>query len=263
MLRKFNVLNGDGIHYMIRFKVVVPSFNSVQWIGRTLASIEQQTYPHVEVCIVDDASTLQGQREIIETFCQKNRWHKIFKTVNQGSLHSIVVGIQMLNCQDDDVIVIVDGDDWLYDSHALEKVAKVYEEESIFLTYGNYITHPPSFSGNPMRPDKEIIDKKLYRRQPFVFSHLRTYKGVLWRHLKDEDLRDDQGEYFRVAGDLVTMWPLIEMAGHRFRSIEDILYVYNVSNPLNDFKLVPDEVMEVRRLMERRPVYDTLPCCRD
>lgn len=246
---------------MIRFKVVVPSFNSVPWIGKTLLSIEQQTYKHFDVCVVDDASTLKEQRELISQFCERNHWKKIFKTQNQGSLHSIVIGIQALQCHDEDVVIIIDGDDWLQDSKVFEKIAKIYEEERIFLTYGNYTTYPASFIGNPTIFSEEIIANKLYRSQPFVFTHLRTFKYILWRHLPDEALRDEKGDYFRVAGDLVTMWPLIEMAGMRFRAISDILYVYNIATPLNDFKLVPDEVLQVRHLFEKRPVYDTLPCC--
>lgn len=243
------------------FKVVVPSFNSIPWLEKTLTSIEQQDYPHVEVCVVDDASTLKGQRELIEKFCEKNRWKKVFKPKNKGALDSIVTGIKALQCQDEDVIVIIDGDDWLIDDQVFSRVAKAYEAEPLFLTYGNYVTEPPSFVGNPEQLPDEVIKNKWYRHIPFVFGPLRTFKYVLWRHLRDEDLRDETGEYFRVAGDLVLMWPLVEMAGSRFKAIQEILYVYNIDTPLNDFKLAPDEVLQVRHLMEQRPVYDTLPEC--
>lgn len=246
---------------MIRFKVVIPCFNSLPWIEKTLTSIEQQRYPNIEVCVIDDASTLKGQREMIEKFCKKNRWKTVFKSENKGALDSIVIGIKTLQCQDDDVIVIIDGDDWLYDDQALSHVAAAYEESPIFLTYGNYVTNPPSFTGNPEQPPVEVVDNKLYRQIPFIFSHLRTFKYLLWRHLRDEDLRDEHGEYFRVAGDLAIMWPLLEMAGSHFKPIQKILYVYNIGTPLNDFKLVPDEVARVRHLLEKRPVYQTLSNC--
>lgn len=245
----------------VHFKVVVPSFNSIPWIKKTLASIEQQAYPHVEVCVVDDASTLKGQREVIDKFCERNQWKKVFKPENKGSLDSIVKGIKALDCKDEDIIVIVDGDDWLFDDQVLNRVGRAYQEENLFLTYGNYMTEPPSFVGNPEKLPDEVIKNKWYRRIPFVFGHLRTFKYLLWRHLKDNDLRDDNGEYFRAGGDVVFMWPLLEMAGSHFKALQDILYVYNIGTPLNDFKLVPDEVLHVRHLMEQRPIYATLPMC--
>ncbi len=210
------------------------------------------------MCVIDDASTLPGQREIIELFCKRNVWKKIFNSTNLGSLNSIINGIAELKCCDDDVIVIVDGDDWLYDSNALEKVAKVYSQEPIFLTYGNYETFPFSFEGNPIELAPEIIENKKYRNYPFFFTHLKTFKFYLWRHIKDEDLRDREGNYFRAGGDVAIMWPMLEMAGNRFRPISEIIYVYNISNPLNDFKLVPDEVDDVSKELQKRPVYATL-----
>lgn len=244
----------------ICFKIVVPAFNSPEWIEKCLASIESQNYPLFNVCVVDDASTLKEQREIIDKYCQRNGWQKIFNPINLGSLHSIVNGIAHLQCQDDDVIVLVDGDDWLYDSHVLQKVAKVYGQENrtIYLTYGNYITDPLVFMGNPTELPEEIIVNKQYRTHPFIFTHLKTFKYLLWRNLKDDDLRDENGEYFRAGGDAAIMWPLLEMCGDRFQPIKEILYVYNIGNPLNDFKLVPDEVAQVIDTLRKRSPYATL-----
>jgi len=39
------------------------------------------------------------------------------------------------------------------------------------------------------------------------------------------------------------MFPMLEMAGHRSHHIADILYVYNMSNPLNDHKM--DNIYQV------------------
>ncbi len=244
---------------MVRFKVIVPSFNSPEWIEKCLASIEMQTYPLKDVCVIDDASTLEGQREIIDLFCRHNNWKRIFNSTNLGVLHNIINGIAELKCEDDDVIVIVDGDDCLYDSQVLERVAKVYREGSIDLTYGNYVTYPPSFTGNPTELPEEVITNKQFRNHPFIFTHLKTFKYFLWRHILDGDLRDEEGNYFRCGGDAAMMWPMVEMAGKRFRPITEILYIYNISNPLNDFKLVPEEVAEVIALLRKRPVYNTLP----
>ncbi len=245
----------------IYFKIVVPSFNCPEWMEICLKMIEDQTYPAKDVCVIDDVSTLKGQREIIEEYCQRNQWKKIFNSTNLGALHNIVKGIAALECQEEDVILLVDGDDCLYNSQVLETLAKIYQEP-IYLTYGNYISYPPSFIGNPIVLSEEIICKKQYRDLPYLFTHLRTFKYALWRHLKDEDLRDDNKEYFRVSWDAAIMWPLLEMAGHKFQTVSEILYVYNISNPLNDFKLMPDEIAEAYEVLRKRPVYPTLDCCK-
>lgn len=244
----------------IKFKIIVPSYNSVLWIGKTLDSIACQTYRNFDVCVIDDASTLPGQREIISKFCKRKRWQKIFNPTRLGVMHNLVNGVAALKCDDADVIAIVDGDDWLYDENVLDKVAQVYLQGDFFLTYCNYMSEPPEFTGNPNPLPDLVVMHKLYRNFPFIFSHLKTFKYILWRHLHDEDLRDEKGDYFRAGADLV-MWPLAEMAGNKFTSIDEILYVYNTENPLNDFKQVQDEVDHVRELFKKRPKYATLECC--
>ena len=41
-------------------------------------------------------------------------------------------------CQDDEIIVFFDGDDWLFDNHFLAKLNEIYTTEDILLTYGSY-----------------------------------------------------------------------------------------------------------------------------
>lgn len=245
---------------MKQFKIVVPSFNSVDFIGKTLASIENQTYKNYQVCVIDDCSTLKKQREIILEYCNKNKWKYRFHEKNYGALYGLVEGIRDLNCDDQDVIIVIDGDDWLYDEHALEKLHRVYAENDIYLSWGQCETYPPGKT--PMKyaqpiPDM-IIDQKLYREIPFVFWHLGTFKYYLWRHLDDRDLRDVNGEYFRVLKDKATLYPMLEMAGHKVKFISDTLYVYNISNPLNDYVTNPDEYQRVTKLLKEKSRYKTL-----
>jgi hypothetical protein len=42
---------------------------------------------------------------------------------------------------------------------------------------------------------------------------VRTWKRWLWNLVRDSDLRDDSGAYFRIAEDRAIMLPLLEMSG--------------------------------------------------
>ncbi|HEY9838671.1 MAG TPA: hypothetical protein V6D27_17445, partial [Vampirovibrionales bacterium] len=72
---------------------------------------------------------------------------------------------------------------------------------------------------------------------PWMTSHLRTFKYLLWRNIKLEDLQDENGNFYRMAGDLATMFPMLEMAAERSRFIPETLLIYNRSNPLNADKI--------------------------
>ena len=244
-----------------RFKIIVPSFNSIDYLPKTLASIESQTNQNYDVCVIDDCSSFPEQSEVIKAFCTKNGWLSIFHKKNVGTLASVREGVKKLHCQDEDVIVVVDGDDWLYDEEVLSKLDLIYSSEDVYVTWGQFETYPPNCiqMNYADAVDEEVIEKKLYRQVTDTFFHLRTYKYRLFREIRDEDLRDPKtGEYFRVSGDKALMYPILEMAGKKVRFVEDLLYVYNIDNPLNDFKINRSDQMAATDYIRKLPIYKTL-----
>jgi glycosyltransferase involved in cell wall biosynthesis len=247
---------------MKQFKILVPSFNSVDYIGKTLASIEMQNYKNYQVCVIDDASTIKKQREIILDYCIKNGWKYRLHDKNYGALHGMVHALKEWMCDDEDVIVVLDGDDWLAHENVLSVLHQEYTMNDILLTWGQCERYP---SGNPPMkyaqpiPDM-VIEQKLYRDIPFVFWHLGTFKYYLWRHIRDEDLRDNDGKYFRYYKDKATLYPMLEMAGHKIKYIKETLAIYNLENPLNDYRTaVPEEFERINQMILKKVRYATLP----
>lgn len=219
----------------LHLKIIIPSYNSVKWLRKTLDSVKRQAYRNYDVCVIDDASTQEGQKEIISEYTAKHGWKAIFRKKNHGALANIVDGIKYLSPQDEDIILLLDGDDWLYDKSVFSKIAKAYCEEPITMTYGQFITYPRWQLGLCTPLSAEVLLKKNFREVPFAFSHLRTFKYKVWKEIQEKDLKDASGNYFKTAWDLAIMYPLLEMTGgESCKFINDILYVYNMDNPLND-----------------------------
>jgi glycosyltransferase involved in cell wall biosynthesis len=246
---------------MNRFKVIVPSFNCVDYIHKCLQSIQSQTDKEYDVSVIDDCSTIKVQREIILEYCQRNHWNYHFNDKNLGALAGMVHAIPQLSCQDEDVIVVIDGDDWLAHPNVFASLRKIYTEHDIALTWGQCEIYPQKelIGVRYAQPVTEmVIKQKLYRDIPFVFWHLGTFKYLLWRHLKDEDLRDINGEYFRIMKDKATLYPLMEMAGEKVHFVDEILYIYNMENPLNDYvNTAEEEHLRVDALIRNRKRYKT------
>lgn len=226
-----------------RYQVVVPSFNCIDFLPKCLESIEAQQEKRFDVCIIDDASTLPQQRTIIETFCERNSWKSIFHQKNQGALYSLIHGIQTLNPNDEDVILVLDGDDWLAHPHVFQRLDQEYHDPYVWITWGQFNCHPKNWL--PIRyasgVGEDIIRCQGYREIPWIFGHPRTFRAHLWRRIHDQDFRDEEGNYLRLSGDQAFMLPMLEMAGAHGRFISDVLYTYNLENPLSDFKLQREE----------------------
>ena len=46
-----------------------------------------------------------------------------------------------------------------------------------------------------------------------------------------ESVKDTNGKYYEMTYDQAMMFPMLEMCGSKAKYINDILYVYNISNP--------------------------------
>lgn len=246
----------------VHLKIIIPSYNSVKWLKKTLNSVQMQTYRNFDVCIIDDASTEQGQQEIILEYCKKWAWKSILRVNNQGALANIVDGIKLLKPSDEDIILLLDGDDWLYNNSVFLKIVNTYSRDAIHLTYGQFITYPRWQLGLCTPMGEELLRKKNFREMPFSFSHLRTFKFKVWKQICEDDFKDESGHYFKTAWDLAIMYPLLEMTGGEgCKFIRDILYVYNMDNPLNDCvahtKLQADTAASIRKKKPYKQIFQS------
>ena len=213
--------------------VLTTTFNCEKFIERSLYSIMSQTHKDFKCFITDDLST-DNTRTLVEKIIQKDERFSLVKNEKKfyqpGNYDQIIRGMNIL---DDEICVEVDGDDWLPNSKVFETINKVYTDSDVWMTSGSFKYHDgrPGFAQPPVNSDN-------IRSQTFTLSHIRTWKSWLWKKISVEDLKDENGEYWNVAGDLAFMFPMFEMSGmEHYKFISEILYIYNESNPLNDHKV--------------------------
>lgn len=122
-------------------------------------------------------------------------------------------------------MVILDGDDWLASDRALGVLEREYREgwDVVWSTWRGSDGRPGS--SDYLSP---LISPRL---QPFVTSHLFSFRRRLFDALRPRDLQDDEGGWFRAACDLAIAWPILEQTIRR-RFVDQVLYVYNRANPL-------------------------------
>jgi len=97
--------------------VVIPAFNAERFLGHTLASVLAQTYPSLEVLVVNDGST-DGTAALVKSFiAQDSRVHLVYQP-NSGVAAARNLGIRMA-CGE--FIAPLDADD-LWHPQALENL---------------------------------------------------------------------------------------------------------------------------------------------
>jgi len=238
--------------------IVIPSYNNAPWCLKNIQSAVEQNYTNFRIIYIDDCST-DGTGEKILTYIEQNHLEDkvtfIHNTVHKGALENLYNAIHF--CQDCEIILTLDGDDWFMHNYVLKRINQEYQDSDVWLTYGQFLFYPKGHKGFCAPFPANVIQNNSFRSHPWLSSHLRTFYAGLFKRIKKEDLMLD-GKFFEVSWDQAMLLPMLEMAGFHAHFISDILYVYNYNNPINDEKKAPQLVLQTVEIIRRRAPYHRL-----
>jgi hypothetical protein len=143
-----------------------------------------------------------------------------------GNIHETIVES---NLNDEDVICILDGDDYLIGNNVFGILNNLYQDE-ILLVYGQYLL--PNGEKGHCRAYNDIEDFQRNMRRQWAASHLKSFKYKLYKEVSKQDqnldyFRDSNKDFYRMAGDLALMTSMMGIAGlHRIRFNPIPIYQY-------------------------------------
>lgn len=221
---------------MNHFIIVVPSYNNEDWTQYNLASILNQTYTDYEVLYIDDASTDETYSTVCNIVEDLPNWTVVRNSVNRGAAYNYIEYLDKISPKPEDIIVHLDGDDWFFDDNVLENLDYFYRRNGSWMTYGQFVCWDGSGEVTRSFPqgshyDDFIHRHKLYRKDLWRASHLRTYKYFLWNAIDREDLKSRlDGQYYWHASDLAWAYPALEMCPKGAIGVVDFnTHVYNAT----------------------------------
>ena len=244
-----------------KIEVFVPGYNVERFIDRCLSSIFEQTYPYFDVLMIDDASTdktgtLMDEASRRYKFRESLVMHNETNQKMPRNLEFLRVG------NPDNVIVIVDADDYLFNLNVFTIIADEYLDPDLWLMYGSYTREDPRIMPNPALPfPPDVIANRSFRKYSatnLVYNHPITFRRRLLQNIEDWEMQSN-GEWFTAAYDHVIMMPMLEMsAPDHFKWCPEILYVYNEDNELSEAKRDRSEGITVHNVVNSRPKRDQL-----
>lgn len=217
-----------------KFKFVVPSYNNENFVEYNLASILNQTYQNWEVRYIDDASTDNTFDKVKSIVGNDNRFSLVRRSENMGAAYNYFYELDDYLNNDEDIIIHLDGDDWLFDDNVLQNLLDYYEKNQVWMTYGKFYCFDGTdriIEANPQNtPHDHLVRKyKLFRRDIWRASHLRTYKTFLFKAIDKSDLHSKiDGKLFWHALDLAFQYPYMEISSPNKIGVVDFpTCVYN------------------------------------
>ncbi|MCR4743944.1 MAG: glycosyltransferase [Lachnospiraceae bacterium] len=216
--------------------IVTVSYNSEATISRTIESVLNQTYKHIEYIIIDGASsdrTVEIAESYREAFEKKGYIYRIYSEKDKGIYDAMNKGVLKA---EGEIVGIINSDDW-YEVDAVENVAEKYWIEDFDLCFADLRMHMPSGDTfiKKARLRKYITSRDW--NHPTQFVKRSVYDKHLFR-LKN--MSDDMEFYFRVR-----------RAGYKITVIHETLANFQmggVSSKIKASEIIP-------RIKRRYEVY--------
>lgn len=163
--------------------VIVPVYNSEEYIGTTLDSIINQDFRNFELIVIDDGSTDRSPQIINDKLSKSTIDYKIIRQENSGVSAARNCGISHATGK---YLVFIDADDYVTGNH----LSELYNGETDFSLVqfikkdGEKLSEPHHLSAEFISCD-DFIKKELRMEMPFNFWQL-MYKTSL---IKDNGIR--------------------------------------------------------------------------
>lgn len=237
------------------FVIVIPSYNNIKWCDKNILSVINQNSNNYRVIFTDDKSsdgTFEKVEEIVKKSGKADKITLIKNEVRLGALHNLYNMIH--SCNDDEIILTLDGDDWLSDENVINKLQQVYSSSDVWMTYGQYQNYPDGGKGIAQRIPENVVTTNSFRNYTWCSSHLRTFYSWLFKRMAKKDFLYNN-DFYLMSWDMVIMFPMLEMSSGHSRYIDDILYIYNLDNPINDHKVNIQLQQNLDRYIRGLPKY--------
>lgn len=215
------------------FSIIIPVFNSKDYLKDCIVSLSEQTYQDFEVILINDGST-DGSEEYCENLKKSftNMNIKVFHQKNSGQIEARYLGIKNAESE---YCCFLDSDD-SFEANTLESILKVINkyQVDIVIFNGQRCLNGYSFPFWPEYNNKETLYtgngiKKIQHDLIFTrrFNNL-TFKSIRTTILK-ESLIYKNVSFIREEEDLLMQLPV-------FDKVKSIVYIpqklYNYSiNP--------------------------------
>jgi glycosyltransferase involved in cell wall biosynthesis len=188
-----------------RVSVIIPYYNQPAYLAEAVSSVEQQTYPNIEIIVVDDGSPVPAG-EILP----QGRGIRIMRTENRGVSAARNFGFQRCSGE---YLVFLDADDRLCPGAVAAHLQELCEHRDAGLSFGP--NRAIDQNGEQIRAAHICRPRKDYFRMllegnpigsPGAAMIRRTAFAAAGRFNESVSMGEDYDLYLRIA----RQWPLVQ-----------------------------------------------------
>ena len=213
--------------------VLVPFYNGAQFLEQCLRSLRHQTEDHI-VVLVDDGSD-QDVHPQLRDLIEDEQVVLLTKDQREGPASARSLGLDYIveeSTHDRDIVVMVDGDDFLCRDRALELIARPYNRSpSVRMTLGRqFATGCSTLEQRPYRDwhlrfglTRHMPSWRGHAPQSFQVGLYKDARSDMIFHLPD-------GRWITAATDMALIFPMLDRCGPgEVTTLDATVYTYRFS----------------------------------
>lgn len=151
------------MHHLV--SIIMPCYNSRQYINYSIESVIKQTYSNWELIIIDDCST-DNSNEIINSFCEKDNRIRYLKTDFPSGSPTIPRNLGIENSSGR-FIAFLDSDD-LWNENKLENQIYLFNDDLVAIVFSNY----EKISENGLSNSRNVIAPNLINYKQLLYGNV-------------------------------------------------------------------------------------------
>ncbi len=168
----------SGINSALKVSVIMPAFNSAQWLPTAVRGLLNQTWRNLEVIIVDDCSTDETLAVANALAAADSRIRVLANKVNKGAYASRNYALQFAH---GNVITVHDADDWSHPRKIERQMLAMQNQETMVANMSRSVRIDPGSLHFFAQYGREILRQNssslLFKRNP-VFTELGYWDEV-------------------------------------------------------------------------------------
>ncbi len=163
-----------------RISVIVPTFNQGRFIEQTLLSIEGQSYPDLEIIVVDGGSTDETRSVLERHDARLTRW---VSEPDRGQAHAINKGFRMATGS---ILAWLNSDDLYMPGALLEVARRLGDATAPKLVYGGCL-HFFDGSSRAFTDRVQAHDRRRLTRTDYIIQPSAFWTRALWEAAGEVD----------------------------------------------------------------------------
>lgn len=215
---------------MNRFVFVVPYYNEINDIEKTLFSMLSQSYGNWRAILINDLSTDGSDRVVrntVNSLSTKGKFTLVDTHEKHGEVRNTLIALERID--DDEIVCRLDGGDWLVENDLLWLLNEAYKDKDLAVAW---TSHRWGYTNQNISGPMTLQKDQTVYQHPWVSSHLKTFKAERLRVVPKKNFFTDDGEWIMIACDQAIFLPMMHKSlldSKRLLYVPIVGYHYNIN----------------------------------